>query len=87
MKIETVNIDNKEITVLTADEGKLIRRIGDPSVSWSKLYLGYSYYINGQLQDPPHLDTVEDFEEIDYCEDETEIDNDQILEILLGHDA
>ena len=35
-----------------------------------EIYLGYSYYIGGVLQDPPHEDKVEDFEEIDKPQDE-----------------
>ena len=87
MYTRTENNGNKIITILVADEGKLLRRVNTNDIYGTEVALGYSYYINGQLQDPPHLDTIEDFEEIDYCEDETEIDNDQILEILLGHDA
>ena len=51
--------------VLYADEGKVLRRIVDQSIYGDKIYLGYTYYINGVLQDPPHLDTPADFEEID----------------------
>lgn len=30
----------------------------------SELWLGYSHYIGGVLQNPPHKDVIEDFEEI-----------------------
>jgi hypothetical protein len=55
-------IDGKH---LIADEGKVFRRIGTEEVFGEEIYLGYSHYINGMRQDPPHLDTLEDFEEID----------------------
>ena len=50
---------------IIAEEGKVFRRIGTEETFGSEMYLGYSYYINGVLQDPPHLDVPEDFEEID----------------------
>lgn len=55
--------------VLYADEGKWLRRIVDQSIYGDKIYLGYTYYINGVLQTPPHLDTPADFEEIPIPED------------------
>ena len=58
-----------EDNILYADEGKWLRRIVDQSVYGDKIYLGYTYYINGVLQTPPHLDTPADFEEIDIPED------------------
>lgn len=58
-----------EDNILYADEGKWLRRIVDQSVYGDKIYLGYTYYINGILQTPPHLDTPADFEEIDNPED------------------
>lgn len=54
-------IDNKII----ADEGKVFRRIVSGEVYGRVIYLGYSYYIGGVLQDPPHKDVPDDFEEID----------------------
>ena len=55
--------------VLYADEGKWLRRIADQSIYGDKIYLGYTYYIGGVLQTPPHLDTPADFEEIPIPED------------------
>lgn len=55
---------------IVADEGKVFRRIGTDEIFGSDIYLGYSYYINGVLQIPPHLDVPEDFEEIDDPEQE-----------------
>ena len=50
---------------IIADEGKVFRRIGTDELFGVDIYLGYSHYINGVRQVPPHLDTPEDFEEID----------------------
>lgn len=58
-----------EDNILYADEGKWLRRIVDQSIYGDKIYLGYTYYINGVLQTPPHLDTPADFEEIPIPED------------------
>lgn len=56
--------------LLTADEGKnLIRKVSGENYG-TIIYLGYSYYIGGVLQDPPHKDVPEDFEEIDAPEPE-----------------
>lgn len=57
---------------IIADDGKVfIRKVSN---EWygPEIYLGYSYYIGGVLQDPPHLDVIEDFEEIDEPEPEPE---------------
>jgi len=50
--------------VITASEGKVLRRIVSKEIYGKEIRLGYSYYIGGVLQDPPHLDVPEDFEEI-----------------------
>lgn len=57
---------------LIADEGKVFRRKGTEEIFGEEIYLGYSYYINGVLQNPPHYDVPEDFEEIDKPIEETE---------------
>lgn len=50
---------------MIADEGKVFRRIVSQEIFGPEIYLGYSYYIGGVRQDPPHKDVPEDFEEID----------------------
>lgn len=57
---------------IKADEGKVLRRKGTEEIFGEEIYLGYSYYINGVLQNPPHYDVPEDFEEIDKPIEETE---------------
>ena len=65
MKTEIRNNGIKDITVLIADEGKIIRRKNTADIFGGELWLGYSYYIDGQKLSEPHLDIPEDFEEID----------------------
>lgn len=66
---------------IIADDGKVFHRIADGTIYGREIYLGYSYYINGVKLDEPHLDTPEDFEEIDNPE---EIDDTEALEIITG---
>lgn len=73
-------IDNNHIV---ADEGKRFRRIADGRLYGKKIALGYSYYIGGVKLDEPHLDTPEDFEEID---DESPISDSEALKIITGRD-
>lgn len=67
--------------IIKAAEGKVFRRIASGELFGSELYLGYSYYIGGVLQDPPHLDKPEDFEEVD---DLSAITDKEALEIITG---
>ena len=46
-----------------ADEGRTFIRIVSGEDLGTELWLGYSYIIGGEIQDPPHLDVIEDFEE------------------------
>ena len=47
-----------------AESGMVLRRKGTDDIYGSDIYLGYSHFIGGIKQDPPHLDIPEDFEEI-----------------------
>ena len=51
--------------IIIAQEGKVFRRIADGQIYGKKIFLGYSYYINGVKLEVPHADTAEDFEEVD----------------------
>lgn len=53
---------------ITADEGKLLLRKTDNLLFGKELTLGYTWYINGELQDPPHLEVPEDYQDSDYIE-------------------
>lgn len=65
-----MTIDGRHIT---ADEGKVFRRIGTEEVFGREIFLGYSHYIDGVFQSPPHYDVPEDFEEIDAPVEENEL--------------
>lgn len=60
-----MTIDPKNEKHIIADNGKVFKRIADDFVYGSDIYLGYTYYIGGVYQNPPHEDKIEDFEEID----------------------
>ena len=64
-----------EIKLIIADEGKVFRRIADGQIYGKEISLGYSYYIGGIKLAKPHLDTPEDFEQIDEPVREQEILN------------
>lgn len=68
---------------ITADDGKVFRRIADGTIYGKVIYLGYTHYIGGVKQEPPHADTPEDFEEID---DNKEISDGEALKIITGRD-
>lgn len=65
-----MEITNKTTTIITASDGKVLRRKSDLTIYGKTVYLGYNYYESSQLLDEPHLDTPEDFEEIDEPQDE-----------------
>lgn len=60
-----MRIDPNNEKHIIADDGKVFIRIADDFVYGSDIYLGYTYYIGGVYQNPPHEDKNEDFEEID----------------------
>ena len=53
------------MNIVKADEGKIFRRISDGTIYGKEISLGYSYYINGVKFTESHLDSPEDFEQID----------------------
>lgn len=65
MKIDELN--NKHIT---AEEGKVFRRISDNQLFGSEIYLGYTYYLGGEMLAEPLLELPEHFEEVDDPADE-----------------
>lgn len=50
---------------ITAEEGKVFRRKSDGFIYGNEIYLGYTYYLNGEKLDEPHLEVPEDFEEVE----------------------
>jgi hypothetical protein len=73
---------------IIADEDKVFRRKNTEEIFGSEIFLGYSHYINGVLQSPPHLDVAEDFEEIDPPEEveDYEIPDNIALSIIMGNE-
>lgn len=59
------NNDNLAYTLITADEGKLLRRISDGFIYGKEVALGYTHYLHGELLEEPLLELPEHFEEID----------------------
>lgn len=53
---------------ITADEGKLLLRKADNLLFGKELTLGYTWYINGELINPPHLEVPEDYTDTNYIE-------------------
>ena len=68
---------------ITAEEGKVFRRKGTDEIFGNEIFLGYSYCIDGVVLDTPHLDTPEDFEEVDDYSDEA-ITAEEALGIITG---
>ena len=65
-----MTVDKNNSKHIIADEGKVFQRKSDGFVYGKEIYLGYTYYIGGKKLDEPHLEVVEDFEEIDAPKEE-----------------
>ncbi len=65
-----MTIDKNNPKHIIADEGKVFQRKSDGFIYGEEIYLGYTYYIGGKKLDEPHLEVVEDFEEIDAPKEE-----------------
>ena len=68
MKIEKMYIGkNKDIETyqLTADEGKVLKRVDEDNSYTSSVILGYVYYKNGEKLAEPYFEKPEDYEEVD----------------------
>ena len=76
---------------MIADEGKVFRRIATGEDFGTEIFLGYSHYVGGVFQDPPHKDEADEFEEVDAPEEdeenEIELTDSEALTIILGYDA
>lgn len=60
-----MKIEQKIVTTIIADDGKLLRRKSDGWIVGEKCTLGYNYYESGIGLSVPKLETPEDYEEID----------------------
>lgn len=72
MKIRIENNGVSDVTVITAENGKVFRRKNTDDVLGEEIWLGKSYYVNGEKLTEPHIDVPEDFEEIDEPVEEIE---------------
>lgn len=61
-----------ENNIITAEEGKFLRRISDQTEFGSEMHLGYTYYLHGELLEEPLLELPEHYEEVDIPEPEPE---------------
>jgi hypothetical protein len=66
---KNMKLEQKTITTIVAEEGKLLRRKSDGMVFGERYTLGYDYYEAGVALSKPHLSVPDDFEEIDKPED------------------
>lgn len=64
-----MKIEQKTITTIVAEEGKLLVRKSDGWIAGDKITLGYNYYEAGVALSKPHLEVPDDYMEIDKPED------------------
>ena len=64
-----MQLEQKTITTIHADEGKLLVRKSDGQVMGESVTLGYDYYDAGVALSKPRQMKPEDYEEIDIPED------------------
>lgn len=71
-----MTVDKNNSKHIIADEGKLFKRISDGFIFGNEIYLGYTYYLNGEKLSKPKLEFIEDFEEVeDIYNKDKEIEN------------
>ena len=58
---------------IMADEGKVLRRKSDGWMAGEEIYLGYTYYLNGEKLAEPLLELPEHYEEVDEIVEEDEV--------------
>ena len=60
-----MKLEQKTITTIVADEGKMLVRKSDGHIAGESVTLGYNYYEAGIPLPKPHLETPDDYEEQD----------------------
>mgnify|MGYP003468582637 CR=1 FL=1 len=60
-----MKLEQKAITTIYADDGKLLVRKSDGQIAGDSVTLGYNYYEAGIPLSEPHLETPDDYEEQD----------------------
>lgn len=58
---------------IIADKGKVLRRKSDGWMAGEEIYLGYTYYLNGEKLAEPLLELPEHYEEVDEIVEEDEV--------------
>ncbi len=58
-------IDNSNSKHITAESGKIFKRISDNTIFGNELYLGITYYLNQELLETPLEELPEHFVEVD----------------------
>lgn len=74
-----MKIDEMNNSHITAEEGKVFRRISDQVMFGKEIFLGYAYQIGGKKLEVPLLELPEHFEEID-----APVEEDVILDETTG---
>ena len=60
-----MKIDINNQNHILAEEGMVFKRISDGFIHGEELYLGYTYYLGGELLETPLLELPEHFEEVE----------------------
>ena len=60
-----MTVDKNNSKHIIADEGKVFKRKSDGFIYGEEIYLGYTYYLNGEKLSEPKLEVIEDFEEVE----------------------
>lgn len=60
-----MTVDKNNSKHIIADEGKVFQRKSDGLIYGKEIYLGYTYYLNGEKLSEPKLEVIEDFEEVE----------------------
>ena len=63
-----------EGTHITAEEGKVFKRISDGFIYGNEIHLGYTYYLGGEILETPLLELPEHFEEVEKPELDNEVE-------------
>ena len=76
MKIDELNSSH-----IIAEDGKILKRKSDGLEVGEELYLGYTYYLNGEKLAIPYKEKQDDYEEVD---DETILlDEEELTEVIV----
>lgn len=76
----SMRIDENNNQHIYAEEGKVFRRISDGTVFGTELWLGYTYYLDGELLLEPLWELPEHYEEIEESvTDDTVVLSDEVI--------